>query len=263
MSFPRYAFAGDREIAVKILRFLIEQGTYPKALMVSHSSRATHADELRELCGYLPSEYVFVGKEFRSASAIDRLRRLELDLIVSVHFPYLYPDSILSLPKVGVLNLHPAYLPFNRGWHTPTWAILENTPSGATLHFMDEGIDTGDVIHQRALSIRPDDTAHTLYQRVMELEYQVFREAWGQIRVGNFQRIPQDSSSGTFHSRKDLFDSGVQKLDLNAVEKVGDLLRRLRALTTNRLEEAAYFVEDGKRYFVQVSITVEEHDSLT
>ncbi|GIW60954.1 MAG: hypothetical protein KatS3mg087_2020 [Patescibacteria group bacterium] len=256
MSWPRYAFAGDREIAVKILKFLLGD-VPPKALMISHPNHASHSKELRELCSFLPPEYVFVGSEFRSRMAIDRLKELDLDLIISIHFPYLFTKPILEIPKIGILNLHPAYLPFNRGWHTVTWAILENTPIGATLHFVDEGIDSGDIVHQRALEIQPDDTAHKLYQRLLELEYQVFKEAWEQIKAGNIRRIRQDPSKGTFHLKKDLFDSKIQKLDLNSYEKVGDLLRKLRALTTNRLEEAAYFEVDGRRYYVQITITPE------
>ena len=77
------------------------------------------------------------------------LEQLSLDYIICVHFPYIVPREILSIPKYGVTNLHPAYLPYNLGWHTPSWAILENTPIGATLHYMDECVDTGDIIHQK------------------------------------------------------------------------------------------------------------------
>jgi methionyl-tRNA formyltransferase len=71
-----------------------------------------------------------------------------------------------------VLNLHPV-LPYNKGWNTPSWAILDNTTYGATLHFMTEALDEGDIIHQKKLEIVFADTANTLYQKALELEKEV------------------------------------------------------------------------------------------
>ena len=258
MTSLRIAFAGDRDISVQVLKFLLEEGIQPLALMISHPSRATHDAELRKLCDYLPEEYVFVGKEFRLPSSIEEIKNLNLDYIISIHFPYIVPKDILSIPKIGVLNLHPAYLPYNRGWHTPSWAILENTPIGATLHFMDEGIDTGDIIYQREIEILPNDTADTLYRRLKQLEFNVFREAWPLIVEGSYSRHRQNSGVGTSHQRNDLFRPEIQFIDLNKNVKAEELLKKLRALTTNRIDEAAYFEVNGRRYRVQIRIVEEK-----
>ena len=254
----RIAFAGDRDISVQVLQFVLQQGIRPLALMVSNPSRATHAVELRELCNYLPEGYVFVGKEFRSPPAIAKMRNLDLDFIIAVHFPYIVPHEVLTIPQIGVLNLHPAYLPYNRGWHTPSWAILEDTPIGATLHFMDEGIDTGDVIYQRKIEILPNDTADTLYRRLKQLEFNVFKEAWPLIVEKRITRHAQNLKVGTSHQRKDLFRPEIQLIELEKDVKAGELLKKLRALTTNRLDEAAYFEVNGQRYRVQVRILKEK-----
>src|ERR1700694_4543671 len=137
MSQLRIAFAGDRDIGTWILEFILSHGVHPVALLVPEKSRASHSDELRKLCSDLAEECIMVGASFREPAGIDKLRSLNLDYILGVHFPYLVPESVLAVSGRGFLNLHPAYLPFNRGWHTPTWAILEGTPVGATLHFMD------------------------------------------------------------------------------------------------------------------------------
>jgi len=261
MNTIRFAFAGDRDISVKVLSFLLSQNAYPLALMVSHPDRASHAAQLRSMCQYLPTDLVFVGKEFRSPKGIKRLRELELDYIIAVHFPYIFPKEVLEIPKEGVLNLHPAFLPYNRGWHTPSWSILENTPAGATLHFMDEGIDTGDIVHQRKIEILPNDTAHSLYARIKEAEFGVFKEAWPLLLTKRYLRRPQDPSQGTTHRRKDLLRPEIQKLQLDQLEAIGDTLKRLRALTTNNIRESAYFEVDGKRYHVQIQIFPEKGDN--
>jgi len=259
MTVPRIVYAGDRDISVWVLEYLLQRGIRPLALFISHPKRASHAHVLRSLCADLPSEHILVGKAFREPKGLTLLRSLDIDLIIAVHFPYIFPPEVLQIPKVGVLNLHPAYLPYNRGWHTPSWAILEDTPAGATLHFMDEGIDTGDIIHQKRISIKPSDTAHTLYQRIKRAELEVFKEAWPSIEKGTIIRHSQDPKDGTTHKRNDL--EKVQKLNLEESMPIGDLLKRLRALTTNRIEEAAYFEVNGRRYRIQVSIFEEKHAS--
>jgi len=253
----RIAFCGDREIAVAVLEHLLNHDTKPLALIVPEKSRASHADALVNLCSFLPPDNILVGQAFREPAGIEMLSQLDLDFIIGVHFPYIVPPEVLSIPREGVLNLHPGFLPYNRGWHTPSWAILEDTPIGATLHFMDEDIDTGDIVYQKQLSISPADTAHSLYQKLIQLEFEVFKEAWPKIVSGTYVRKPQDPGAGTMHRRKELFTPNIQQIDLNAEIKANDLLKKLRALTTNQISEAAYFVTKGKRYRVQVIIQEE------
>ena len=156
-----------------------------------------------------------------------------------------------------MLNLHPSYLPYNRGWHTPTWAILDGTPAGASLHYVDESLDTGDLVCQRQAAIDPADTAHTLYAKLKKLEVEVFREGWQQVKDDRAKGTPQAVEQATVHRRQSLFDPAVQRLELDAVVRTADLLRQLRALTTSRLDEAAYFETGERRYRVQVTITPE------
>ncbi len=251
----RIVYAGDRDIALWMLRLLISESVHPVALMLAHEERASHARQLLSLCPHVSPDAVFRGDEFKSETAIKRLAELKPDYIISVHFPYLFPKELLAIPTYGTLNLHPAYLPYNRGWHTPTWALWEGTPLGATLHFVSEEVDAGDIIHQEELEIRPDDTADSLYQRVKRLELKVFKEAWPLIVSGKFKRKPQPLGKGTLHKKADI--GKIQLIDFDEKVPVGDLIRRLRALTTNKIEEAAYFEVNGRKYRIQVRITEE------
>jgi methionyl-tRNA formyltransferase len=253
----RFAFAGDRQIAVNCLRFLTEQGAHPELLMIPSPERASHADELVALSGLDPS-LVLTGRAFREQQGIDLLASLDLDYIIGIHFPYIVPESVLDLPRIGVVNLHPALLPYNRGWHTASWSILDETPIGATLHFMDAGLDTGDIVIQAGLEVGPDDTAHTLVSRLHDLELAVFEEGWPLLAGGSPPRLPQRPGEGTGHSRADLGDDSIRRLDLDSTLPVGEVISRLRALTTNDLAEAAYFEVDGRRYRLQVSITPDD-----
>jgi methionyl-tRNA formyltransferase len=251
----RIAFAGDRDISVWVLDHLQAEGVHPLALLVSDADRASHADELRRRCEHLAPDHVMVGGSFREPQQVELLSSLALDLVVSIHFPYLYPAEVLCLPRHGVLNLHPAYLPYNRGWHTPSWGLLDGTPLGATLHFMDAGVDTGDIVAQSMLEPSPGDTAHSLYTKLKHVELELFRASWPEIASGRYQRHPQQPDAGTVHKRRDLFRPEVQQIDLDVPVPPSALLRRLRALTTNDVAEAAYYQVEGTRYHVQVVIT--------
>jgi methionyl-tRNA formyltransferase len=254
----RFAFAGDRDISVKILRFLQKNNYKPEALLLSGPKRASHAHQLKEMCPYIEQDMVFEGNECKSRNSIFKLSQLDLDYIIGIHFPYIIPSEMLKIPKIGFLNLHPAYLPYNRGWHTPSWAIMDNTPVGATLHFMSEELDSGDIIAQSQVEIRPDDTAHTLYKKLKKSEYNLFKKCWPELVTKRFIRKVQDLHKGTSHNKQDLLKDKVQRIDLFGETTPEQLIRKLRALTTNDIREAAYFMKDGKRYRIQVKIQKED-----
>ncbi|MBX2827790.1 MAG: hypothetical protein KTR22_06485 [Flavobacteriaceae bacterium] len=247
----RYVFAGDRELSVKILRFLKEQGMHPLALLVSEGSNASHAQELIEV-SELPEERVFYGKSFTDEKAMAILSELDVDYIIGIHFPYIIPKRVLDIPNIGFLNLHPSYLPYNKGWHTPSWAILSGDPYGATLHFMSEGLDEGDIIHQKEINIQPNDTANSLYARVLDLEFDVFTEAFESLKTLQPNNMKQ-THMGTSYKKKDLFK--IREIALEDATTWGNAIDTLRALTTNKIEEAVCFEKDGKKYAVQINIT--------
>jgi methionyl-tRNA formyltransferase len=242
----KYAYAGDREISVTILRWLILMGYKPSALLISNRLNASHADTLIELSG-LPSNLIFEGNDCNNKNTISILSKLELDYIFGIHFPYIIKKELLRIPKVGVLNLHPAYLPYNKGWHTPSWAILDGTPYGATLHFMTESLDEGDIINQREIEILPSDTANTIYQKTLLLEIDVFKEAFPELLTLNPNKISQHNN-GTIHLKKEL--PHIQQLTRDEI----NVIKKLRALTTNQITEGAFFMENDKKYYVNISI---------
>jgi methionyl-tRNA formyltransferase len=254
----RIGFAGDRDIAVNVLAHLLQLGDRPVVLLLPDADRASDDATLLRLCEKGGQHPVVVrASELDSPSTVQRLHALRLDFLICVHFQSFIRRPVLDTARRGVLNLHPAFLPFNRGWHTPSWAILDGTPAGASLHFMTDGLDDGDVVHQEEIAIGPADTAHTLYAKLKDLELRVFVEGWRRLKEGYVRPRRQAGARATFHRRRDLFDASVQKIELEQLVKASDLLRRLRALTTDRLDEAAYFEAGDCRYRVQVTITPE------
>jgi methionyl-tRNA formyltransferase len=101
-----------------------------------------------------------------------------------------------------VVNLHIAYLPFNRGSDPNLWSLLEDTPKGVTIHYVDEGVDTGDIIAQRELEFGDDETLASTYAALQEAMLDLLTEQWPDIRDGRCERRPQ-VGPGTSHRSAD------------------------------------------------------------
>lgn len=246
----RVAFAANREIGHRALRALLDRGVEPVALLVADEGLADGAEAMR---ARVPEAVVLRSAELRTDAGVDTLRATRPDYLLSIHYPHLLSEAVLAVPRVGALNLHPAYLPYNRGWHTASWALLDGTPFGATLHWMDEGLDTGDIALRERIEPEPTDTAHTLYGKAFELEMELFERAIPLMLEDALPRTPQEPGA-TMHRRKELGADAVRRIDLDEKVETGALLRRLRALTTNRWAEAAYMEVDGRRYGVRVEL---------
>ncbi|MEO5864218.1 MAG: methionyl-tRNA formyltransferase [Nitrospiraceae bacterium] len=122
----------------------------------------------------------------------------EPDLIVVAAFGRILPPVILSLPSRGCINVHGSLLPKYRGAGPIQWAILNGeTETGITTMLMDEGMDTGAILFQEAISITPDDTAGTLSPRLAELGGRVLVETIARLKAGTLVPRPQDDSQAT------------------------------------------------------------------
>lgn len=249
----KYGFAGDRLISVNILKFLIDKGYKPSFLIVNKNKDSSHREHLIGI-SQLDNIDIYDISFLNQDENTNLLANYNVDYIFGIHFPCIISDILLSIPKVGFLNLHPAYLPYNKGWHTPSWAIIDKTKYGATLHFMSKELDAGDIIAQKEIEVTPDLTANALYREVLETEEQLFKECFTNLTTLRPNKIEQNES-GTSYRKKDL--AKIQEINLNDKVSPIELIDKLRALTTNDIDEAAYFIVDDKKYRVQVSIVPE------
>lgn len=149
---------------------------------------------------------------------IEVLRKLNPDLLISMYFGRLFSPDLLNVPKLGCINMHPSLLPKGRGQGPSTWPIVYgDEETGQTIHYLDEGIDSGDIIAQRAIPIEPDDTSATLGAKLEDLGFELFTETWPLIASGKAPRIPQDDSQATYtvaarreHARIDWTKTAVE-----------------------------------------------------
>jgi methionyl-tRNA formyltransferase len=130
------------------------------------------------------------------------LDELNPDWTVSYGYRHILRGEVLRRLEGRAVNLHIALLPWNRGADPNLWSFIENTPKGVSIHFIDAGVDTGDLIAQRAVVPVDGDTLATSYQRLQDEICALFREVWPVIRSGDAPRQPQPSG-GSYHSMAD------------------------------------------------------------
>ena len=139
---------------------------------------------------YLREVETAVSATARRLYAADpRVRRAEF--LVSHRYLHRVEPRVLSRFEGRAVNLHNALLPWNRGLDSILWSFVDGTPQGVTIHHMDAGIDTGDVIAQRRLQFAGSATLREVYARHAAEMVALFREHWPAIRRGGCPAVPQ------------------------------------------------------------------------
>src|ERR1700730_6506436 len=199
----RVLFFGNNWAGWKVAAWMRQRGENLVGVVLHPPERRTFGKEIIDSAGVAP-ESVFNAAQLNNPDVFAMIRECKPDIGISVFFGYiLRPDYLRLFPK-GCINIHPALLPFNRGAHPNVWSIVDRTPAGVTIHYLDEGIDTGDIIAQRPVSLEPTDTGETLYRKLEKVSVELFMEQWPTIATESANSHCQVRESGTFHRLRDL-----------------------------------------------------------
>ena len=135
----------------------------------------------------------------KDREAIDQIRALEPDAIVVLAYGQILPSAVLEIPKIACLNLHASLLPRWRGAAPIQAAIAAgDRETGMTVMYMDEGLDTGDILLQRKIDIFPSDTGGSLHDRLAEVAPDPLLESLRLLAAGNAPRNRQDQSLASY-----------------------------------------------------------------
>ncbi len=130
---------------------------------------------------------------------IERVRQLAPDFIFSFYYRNMIKAEVLEIPSLGALNLHGSYLPGYRGRVPVNWAVINGeSETGATLHYMVEKPDAGDIVDQQKVPIEFSDTAHDVFVKVTDAAVQVIARVWPLLRDGCAPRIPMNLAAGNY-----------------------------------------------------------------
>lgn len=130
---------------------------------------------------------------------MDRLRELGPAFILSFYYRNMIKPEVLELAGTGALNLHGSYLPKYRGRVPVNWAVINGeTETGATLHYMVEKPDAGDIVDREKVAIAFTDTAFDVFNKVTDAAVTVIGRSWPKLASGTAPRIPMDLAAGTY-----------------------------------------------------------------
>jgi len=165
-------------------------------------------------------------KNVNDQVTINWVRDKKPDIIFCWGWSQLIKSELLSLAPMGVIGVHPALLPKNRGRHPLIWAlVLGLKESGLTFFFMDEGADSGPILSQKIFEITDKDTAQTLYSKLKELSKKQIAEFLPSLMAGNYETIIQNSEETNYWRKRSVKDGMIDWR--MSVVAILDLIRAL------------------------------------
>ena len=228
----------NQTVGHEILKFMLASHRSDLSLVVCMSD-----DEIYRLAksNNIVSEICINNEELHTV-----LNDLDFDIGIMAWWPFILQTKNISKANYGFINTHNSLLPNNRGKHPYFWAIIEELPYGVTLHWVDEGIDTGAIISQKPINITWEDNSDTVYQRSQNEMISLFKSTYPMLRDKTADTV-QQSSLGTFHYSTEL--EKMREIDLNKSYKARHLLNLLRATTSSSNKFKSSYFRDGNNVY--------------
>ena len=193
---------GTPEFAIPSLK-VVSQNTDLKLIFTKEDKRNARGNKII----YSPVKQfgldndieVIQPKRMKDEEVIDKIKEVNPDLIVVVAYGKILPKEIIDIPKYGIINVHSSLLPKYRGASPIHSAILNgDKESGVSIMYIEEGLDSGDVILKETCEITEDDTLGTLHDRLKELGAIGLEKALKLIEAEEVKAEKQDDSKATF-----------------------------------------------------------------
>ncbi len=199
----RIVFIGAGEIGVPTLQALLKSEYAVVAIVTQPDKPVGRARKIEPP----PIKKAMAGSKMpilqpariKEREAIEEVRTLAPDVIVVAAYGQILPRDVLEIPKVACLNLHASLLPRWRGAAPIQAAIAAgDQETGITVMYMDEGVDTGDILLQGRIDIRVDESGGSLHDRLAQIAPDALLESLGLLVKGSAPRIPQDNTLVTY-----------------------------------------------------------------
>jgi methionyl-tRNA formyltransferase len=226
----RVLFIGTGEIGVPVLRSLLESNEQGLVGVVTQPDKPVGREQRIQAPPVKPAlgdakVPILQPKRIKAEEAVAEIRELAPDVIVVMAYGQILPRAVLEIPRIACLNLHASLLPRHRGAAPIQAAIVEgDRETGISVMYMDEGLDTGDVLLEKRIEIAPDETGGSLHDRLAEIAPAALAEALAALGNGTAPRFPQDSSLATYAAKLEREDGR-----LNWSEPAALLERKIRA----------------------------------
>ena len=231
----------DNRVGFECLQHVLSEPSMEVCGVVVHPRQtALYAEEVLGACraAGVPTF------EFQQAKAHfeELIAPLAPDYVACFYFDYVLDERFLSLPRVDTINVHPGYLPYNKGFFYYVWSVLDGTPAGVSVHRMNHLADAGDLYSQAKIEVTPEDTGDTLYRKHEDAAIALFRATLPSILAGTYRSHLQ-RHPGTRHKLKEMRD--LLQLDPDERMRIRDLIDRLRVCTVPGRSGCTIDLADG------------------
>jgi methionyl-tRNA formyltransferase len=210
----RIILVGQGPFAEKVLEALIQKRENIVGVFCPPDKKGEAVKALAERSG-VP---LFRPNRMKDPQVQEAYEKLRPNLVILAFVTDILPEELLRIPSIGSICYHPSLLPRHRGASAINWAIIQgDTRTGLTILWVDKGIDTGPILLQKEVEIRPEDTTGSLYfNRLFPMGVEAMVEAVDLIKKGKAPRILQDESKATYEPP---CDDRVASIDLNKTAK--------------------------------------------
>jgi len=246
----KIGFCAAQKIGFQVIDFAAQQGYPIEFIATCFKDKSAYCEKI-EAVAREKNIPLYPRVDANDPAFIAKIKKHEVDIVQLAWWPSIIRGDAIAAAKIGWINMHPSLLPFNRGKHPYYWSVVEGTPFGVTLHFIDEGVDSGDILFQREIKIGITDTADKIYARSLVEIFELFKESYPEIIRGELRAKKQDESLATFHWAKDLEPHSEIKMDKSY--RASELIDIIRARSFKG-GDCAYFTRDGKKFFVRIEI---------
>lgn len=195
-------FMGTPDFAVPCLERLIKAG-HEIAAVFSQPDKPRGRKMILtppevKACALKHGLTVYQPKSLRNDEAMELIKEIAPDCIVVAAYGKILPKAMLDLPKYGCINVHGSLLPKYRGSAPIQWSVINGEKeTGVTIMQMAEGVDTGDMLYQKAIPIGIDDTAESMFEKLSDLGGEMIVEALDLLEEGKLTPIKQDETLAT------------------------------------------------------------------
>ena len=247
---PKIGFCAAFEQGYKVLTFAVQQQNNVDFVATNSKDDSKYNQKIIDLCKHNNIK-VFENINGNEEKFIYFLIDENIDIVILSWWPSIIKLKSIKSVKTGWINLHPSLLPYGRGKHGYFWSIVEDTSFGVSIHFINDGIDTGPVLFQKMIEVSFNDTGETLYKKGVDEIIKLFKRKYSDIVSLNFTPVIQDNKNATSHFAKEIEDKS--KIDLNKRYKALDLINLIRARTFCN-GASLKINKDGSDYYLRINV---------
>lgn len=231
-------------VGYRCLQELLARGAHIAAVFTHEDSTSEEIwfESVRDLA--MSRQIPWYTTDVNLPENVELLRTIAPDFLFSFYYRSMIKKEVLNISHRGSLNLHGSLLPKYRGRVPVNWAVIQGeSETGATLHYMVEKPDAGDIVDQERVSIDFTDTSLDVFHKVTEAAVRIISRSWPELLAGTAQRVPMDLSAGSYYGGRKPADGLI-----NWEKSSTEIYNLIRGVT--HPYPGAFTFLDGKKVFV-------------